>query len=238
MDRIRLVCATRGTRQQFLKESALGKWAERFAAYAQDFEVILFDNNRSSLSALYNSAIESAADSPAILVFLHDDIHIMDLFWQQNVRQGLAQNDIIGIAGTTKRISGQPSWAFVDGAYTWDKPNLSGIVAHGSVFPPASINFYGEVPRQCVLMDGVFLAVHSNTLIRNSLKFDEQFKFHFYDLDFCRQAELRGLRMSTWPISLVHESAGGFGDDTWNESYRLYLAKYGESVPPVQIDPN
>jgi GT2 family glycosyltransferase len=234
MEPIRLVCATRGSQQEFLKQTALGKWAERFASFDQKFEVTLFDNNRQSLSALYNSAIRHAKDHPALLVFLHDDLHIMDLFWQQNLRAGLAECDILGVAGTTRRVPGQPSWAFLDPAYTWDKGYLSGIVAHGNVFPPASINFFGEVPKPCVLLDGVLLAAHSRTLLQHDLFFDEQFKFHFYDMDFCRQAEIRGLRMSTWPISILHESAGGFGDHSWNEAYRLYLAKYGEDMPKPQ----
>jgi len=30
--------------------------------------------------------------------------------------------------------------------------------------------------------------------------FDPRFQFHFYDLDFCRQAEQRGLKMGTWAL--------------------------------------
>jgi len=47
-------------------------------------------------------------------------------------------------------------------------------------------------------------------MIKN-LGFDERFGFHFYDLDLCRQAEQRGIRTGTWPISVVHESGGNFG---------------------------
>jgi hypothetical protein len=41
------------------------------------------------------------------------------------------------------------------------------------------------------------LAARSNTLAEKGLRFDPLFDFHFYDLDFCRQAELRKLRMGT-----------------------------------------
>jgi hypothetical protein len=41
---------------------------------------------------------------------------------------------------------------------------------------------------ECVL-DGLLLAARSETLLSNQLTFDERFDFHFYNMDFCRQAE-------------------------------------------------
>jgi hypothetical protein len=66
-------------------------------------------------------------------------------------------------------------------------------------------------------------------LIEQDLRFDPRFRFHFYDMDFCRQAELKHLRMGTWAISLVHASAGILGADAWRAAYRDYLAKYGDT---------
>ena len=77
-------------------------------------------------------------------------------------------------------------------------------------------------------MDGVLLAIRSQTLIERGLRFDPRFQFHFYDMDFCRQAELRQLRMGTCAMSLVHASAGELGSPGWFAAYREYLAKYGE----------
>jgi hypothetical protein len=76
------------------------------------------------------------------------------------------------------------------------------------------------------LLDGVLLAAHSETLISKNLRFDERFDFHFYDLDFCRQAEAKHLRLGTWPLSLIHESAGQFGSPAWREAYAKYLDKW------------
>jgi hypothetical protein len=227
----RLVCATRGDSRYFEDETALGRWVRRFALHHADIQVTLYQENRTALPIIYNAAIEAAADNPAILVFIHDDVHLLDLFWQYQLWQGLSQFDIIGLAGSAKCRPGQSSWAFVDNKYTWDSAeNLSGTVAHGKQFPPESIIRYGEVPKACQLLDGVFLAADSRRLIASELRFDPQFKFHFYDLDFCRQATLKGLTLGTWPISIGHESAGGFGDSSWNEAYQLYLAKYGETA--------
>jgi len=60
------------------------------------------------------------------------------------------------------------------------------------------------------------------------VRFDPLFRFNFYDMDFCRQAEQAGLRMGTWGISIIHESAGAFDTDVWRLEYQKYLEKYAE----------
>jgi GT2 family glycosyltransferase len=89
------------------------------------------------------------------------------------------------------------------------------------------VSSFGPSGVEVKLLDGLLLAADSATLIGNGLRFDEQFAFHFYDMDFCRQAELKGLRMGTWPLSVVHESGGAFGSQGWRDGYERYLRKYG-----------
>ena len=122
----------------------------------------------------------------------------------------------------------QPSWCKIEDIHTWDKPEyLSGMIGHGVGFPPAKLEFFGPSAQEVKLLDGVMLISHSDTLNDNSLYFDERFSFHFYDMDFCRQAELKGIKMGTWPISVVHESVGQIvGNDSWKLEYQNYLAKW------------
>ena len=63
-------------------------------------------------------------------------------------------------------------------------------------------------------------------LFRRGARFDEQFSFHFYDMDFCRQCEQKGLRMGTWPISVIHQSGGSFGSLAWQAARVRYLQKW------------
>ena len=83
--------------------------------------------------------------------------------------------------------------------------------------------------KRVKLLDGVMLAVRSETLIDKDLRFDARFKFHFYDMDFLSASRGEGIRMGTWAISLVHASAGMLGVEPWRAAYLDYLAKYGES---------
>jgi GT2 family glycosyltransferase len=107
--------------------------------------------------------------------------------------------------------------------------NLSGVLGHGEGFPNLKeLSIYGEPCQECKLLDGVLLAVRSQTLIEHDLWFDPRFKFDFYDLDFCRQAEERGLTMGTWALSIIHASAGQLGSPSWRAAYDDYLEKYAE----------
>jgi hypothetical protein len=222
---IRIVCATRETIGNF-QETMLWK-SVLICSTIFNVEIYVETENKNSLGKVYNEVIDISKENPAILVFVHDDILITDLFWNKTLRNELEKFDIVGLAGTTRRHTNQASWCMIDPELIQceDEEYLSGIVAHGKKFPPKNIGVFGDVGKKCKLMDGLFLATYSKTLIENNLKFDERFNFHFYDLDFCRQAELLNLSMGTIAISVVHGSENTY-DDNWKLMYNEYLKKW------------
>ena len=224
--KVRVVCATRESKEGF-SSTALGR---SLASHRTPIlELRVFDRNTRGLPAVYNEAIAEAASDPALLVFVHDDVHLIDFYWIDNLILGLAVFDIVGLAGNRRRLPWQPSWCFINEEFEMDRPeNLSGLVAQGNCFPPQFISKYGAPRQQVKLLDGLFLAARSETLVNRELRFDERFDFHFYDLDFCRQAELLNLKMGTWSISLIHESGGAFGTPSWKAGYIRYLEKWRE----------
>jgi hypothetical protein len=225
--KVKLIVATRASQQDFYIKTATGR---SLAFHKPPFlEVRLFPNNTEGLPALYNRAIRESSKDPATLVFAHDDLHILDFYWFNRIAEGLNYFGVIGLAGNRRRVPKQPSWAFIDTNFTWDAPeNLSGVVGHGTGFPPSNLSIFGSPRQQVALLDGLLLASESKTLLENNLTFDERFKFHFYDLDFCRQAELKNITCGTWDLSLIHESGGSFGSDAWKASYLQYLEKWGD----------
>lgn len=225
--KIRFVVASRQSRDNFFKNTATGRF---ISLYKFPFiELDLYDSNTDGLPTVYNKSIEKSKDHPAILIFAHDDIHISDFFWVDQLVASLNYFDIVGVAGNKRRSHNQPSWAFVDKNFTWDRPEfLSGVVGHGNGFPPRTLSVFGPPCQEVKLLDGLFLACSSEFLQHKNLRFDELFDFHFYDLDFCRQAELAGARMGTWCISIIHESAGGFGSPKWRSAMDKYFLKWGE----------
>ena len=151
----------------------------------------------------------------------------------------------LGAASLMLLLPNMPSWAFTaftehkeetsrpkqsgitpKQRCTWDdKINLSGSIAGGDA-PFGPVSYFGAVPAECELLDGVFLAAKKFTLTANGILFDPCFDFHFYDMDFCRTARQKGLRLGTWPICLTHRSGGAFSSPPWIEKYRLYCEKW------------
>lgn len=225
--RIRVVCATRRDRDEFYSETALGRSLS--LRRPPGVEVRLFSRNSEGLPAVYNAAIAESLHEDTALLFVHDDVHLCDFHWAERLLGGLAVFELVGLVGNRRRVAGQPAWCFIDERLTRDsRENFSGIIGHGDGPEPACVDDFGAPGQSVKLLDGVFLAVRSATLRAASLRFDERFRFHFYDLDFCRQAERAGLRLGTWPISVVHQSAGSFGSDAWRQGYASYMRKWGD----------
>ena len=221
---IEIVSATRLSEDDFMKKSALGVSLQRLSKDARLVARITCKNSR-GLPDLFNARI-LAQDSADILVFVHDDVWIDDYFIADRVIDGLNTYDVIGVAGNRRRVQNQPAWAFIDDKFTWDeKHNLSGCVAHGK-HPFGSVSAFGPTPADCELLDGVFLAVRKSALNATKVLFDPRFDFHFYDMDFCRSAREKGLRLGTWPICLTHQSGGAFGSPAWAEKWRMYREKW------------
>jgi len=225
---IRIVTATRLTRERFLEDSLLGR-SLRALRGVQPFELTLHAENSTGLPTLYNRAIAQAAARPALLVFVHDDVMLCDFHWAQRLREGLERFGVIGLAGNRRRVPGQPAWAFVDERLTWDaRAHLSGVVGHGAGFPPPNVSVFGPSGVEVKLLDGLLLAARSPLLLERGLRFDERFAFHFYDMDFCRSAERLGVTLGTWPLAVVHGSGGNFRSPGWKAGLAQYRAKWGD----------
>ena len=224
--KFRFVCASRESADAFLEKTALGRSLSTYLRIP-NIELRLFPDNRLGLPRVYNEALREAARNPAILMFIHDDVHLCDFFWPVHIINGLRTFDVIGLAGNKRRVPRQPSWYYLDDQFHRDDSQfLSGVVAHGKSYPPENVSMYGAPCQEVKLLDGLLLATRSETLLSKGIEFDERFDFHFYDLDFCRQAESKRLRMGTWTVSVIHQSGGAFGTPLWQAGYAKYLEKW------------
>ena len=212
-----LVCATRLSQAEFLEKSPLGRSLKINSS--SNVKLRLFEKNTEGLPAIYNQAIKELPSS-GVVIFIHDDLALLDFFWQQRVGRLLQEYAVLGLAGACSRVPFQSSWAFRDANFKWDDSfPLSGVVGHGIDFPCQNISRYGPTPKEVKLLDGCFLAAKLETIREHQLQFDEQFQFHFYDMDFCRALEGKNLKMSTVDISATHKSGGHFGSVEWQKAY-------------------
>jgi GT2 family glycosyltransferase len=227
---ITIVCGTRHSAHDFAEKTPLGASLKRLA-FDKRINARLAFQNSVGLPVVYNKALQ-APDTADILVFIHDDVWIDDYFFADRIMDALRAFDIIGVAGNRRRVARQPSWAHgapgPDNIFTKDRQNHSGAVAHAkTAFGP--VNYFGPTPAECELLDGVLLAARRDALRAASVEFDEQFDFHFYDMDFCRSARAAGLVLGCCAIAITHSSVGpGLGKPAWRRNYRKYLGKWGE----------
>jgi len=244
---ITFISATRSGKELFVSFSPLGLSLQRLRSMKtfrpmeeMDLNVIYrcvaeFHNER-GLPEVYNASIEARLAAQAslvdlgireeILVFVHDDVWLDDALIGEHLLMGLEQFDVVGVAGSVHRVPGQPAWAELNQGLSGEVHSISGMICHGHS-PCGEISYFGPWRQSCELLDGVFMAVRLSTISRTGLRFDPRFRFHYYDLDFCRTARSLGLRLGTWPIAITHQSGGSFGDE-WRNCYPEYLAKWGD----------
>jgi GT2 family glycosyltransferase len=184
----------------------------------------LVEGNCEGLPKVYNRfLIEPLREN--ILLFLHDDVWLDDMFLSDRIRDSLTVYDVVGVAGSRILRPDAPAWFVKDESMELDIENLSGVVSHGPT-PCGAPSVYGTTPAAVQVLDGVLLAVRCSTLLDAGLRFDERFNFHFYDMDLARQANAMGLKVGTWPIAVTHVSGGGYKSQEWKQELEVYREKW------------
>ena len=220
---VTLITATRLSKAAFA-QGPLGLSLQRMSC-DPTLQLALIENNTEGLPTVYNRFItEPFRDD--LLVFLHDDLWIDDVFLSERIRAALATFDVVGLAGNRRLLPGVAAWHVKNNEMEWDSENLSGVVCHGPQ-PFGAPSVYGQTPAAVQLLDGVLLAARASALLDAGVRFDERFDFHHYDLDFSRQANAAGLKVGTWPMAVTHVSGGAFGSEAWAKGRDLYWEKWG-----------
>jgi GT2 family glycosyltransferase len=221
--KVLIIAATRLTDARFQRSAFLSSSLRRMA-FDPRIESAIAYRNREGIPRVFNRHIIDK-NRDKLLLFTHVDVRIDDYWLSRRLDEALSVFDVVGVAGNRRRIPHQSSWAFAREG-EWDaRTRLTGAVCH----PDGSgetVSFYGAPAQQCKLLDGLLLAVRASALLEHGLRFDEQFAFHFYDLDFCRAAESCGLTLGTWPIAVTHGSGGIFGSPAWKKALTSYRRKW------------
>ena len=192
---------------------------------------VYFEQNnegKKGLSQFYNECIERYKEHPTVdtLIFCHDDVQIIntDVFYQ--VGEGLKKYDVLGVAGCINpKIIEKNLWHWMAG----DKSNFRGIAGHPSDQNSDSfyVTSFGQTPARVAIIDGVFMAINLKKIVDSNIRFDENFKFHHYDIDFSLQCNKSSLKIGVWPILINHQSPGlREFDNSWNDSNEKFIKKW------------
>lgn len=229
---VKLCVMTRMSQAEFLERSWLGRSLRSFPAPKLPRIELFVDNhgpNAIGLAEGYNSVL-ARCDEQDILVMVHDDVYIHEWLLVDRLQEAMRSFDVVGLAGSATPDLRQPSWLLrFDKALVprgmQENCGASGAVGHSDFTQPA-VSYFGETPRACQLLDGLFIAVQVGKLRAAGVQFDPRLRFHCYDIDFCRSANNAGLRVGTWPIAVTHQSGGAFDSEGFRQAARQYLKKW------------
>ena len=82
--KIKLIVASRSSKSDFFTKTATGRSLSLHTP--PDVALRLFPNNTEGLPTLYNRVIKESINDPAVLVFSHDDLHLLDFFWTDRIK--------------------------------------------------------------------------------------------------------------------------------------------------------
>jgi glycosyltransferase involved in cell wall biosynthesis len=192
------------------------------------------NNGEKSLSQVYNEILEESTTD--IVVLCHDDLYFDTNSWYHKLMKHFDKSDfgIIGVAGTTHLAETGKWWE------TKRRKNMTGIVNHESDGKKWTSKYSDDLNnniRQVVIVDGLFIALDKRKIKSN---FNEDFKgFHFYDIPFCFENFLKGVKVGVITnIRITHKSIG-MTNDQWEENRILFVEKYKSNLPAkVPFDPN
>lgn len=187
-----------------------------------------FENNRVSLPTCYNRIIDEHAGQAEIMLFVHDDVVIGDVFIREKLNETADRKGyvIMGLAGAATfeldLSAARTGW------HQRTSKGLSGAVEHVQADGTNIMLVWGPTPQRCVVMDGLFLAVDVGQIGR--VRFDERFQFHFYDLDFCLTAHRAGLPLGTTNVYVTHQSFGDFGSPMFFSEQEKFRLKWKDNT--------
>jgi hypothetical protein len=191
-------------------------------------EILIYENDGvNSLTEIYNIGLKESKNE--IVVFMHDDLILETANMTPKIVKLFEKHSdygIIGIAGTDKLSSGM--W--------WqNRENMFGVVGHihegKRHVNKYSKGVFNEKLKDVVVVDGLFFMVHKGRIKKG---FNEQFEgFHFYDISFCVENYLEGVKIGvTTKFGVTHKSIG-ITNKKWEKNKFFFEALYDKNLPLV-----
>ena len=189
------------------------------------------NNGDKSLSEVYNEILSESKSE--IVILCHDDIYFDTPAWYSKILRNFEKNDygILGVAGTPHLPQSGLWWE--------ERRKMLGIVNHesgGKKWESRYSPNQGNDIREVAIVDGVFIGVHKQRIKKN---FVEDFKgFHFYDLPFCVENYLEGVKIGVFTnIRITHKSIGQTNQQ-WEDNRQIFVKKYKNNLPiKIPFDP-
>jgi len=181
----------------------------------------------------YNAGIEAALQNDLqdddIVVFMHEDVGILDNVFREKVELVFSEKNDVAILGVTGaiEITDRGGWWMT----TPDKMRghliqgkEGGGQGEGFHLQKGAIGYFDDV----VCVDGCMM-ITKGKFLKEGLAFDDKTydSSDFYDIDFCFNAQELGYKIAVADILIYHQSSGmGVFNDPWKESKKRFIEKW------------
>lgn len=195
----------------------------------ENLEILIYENNgEMSLTQVYNKGLAESKNN--IVVFMHDDVQILTKNWGQKLLDHFEDSDygILGVAGTKKMSANGVWWGSRESMYGTIK-HTDGTKTWQNDY---SYNFGNRI-KEAVVVDGVFMAVNKNNIVKN---FNEEYNgFHFYDISFCFDNFKENVQIGViFDIMMIHKSIGEVNQE-WENNRIKFVEKESENLPTSAV---
>ena len=169
--------------------------------------------NKLSLSEFGNKAIYKALEKNYdYLILMHSDVDLSIYDFVKNLIKTKDKYDIVGLVGTKKLFISQSPLTWFTGSNKFTKERYGRITQNVNGMMLESF-FNRENPNvldtEVITIDGLLMCLNRKTMLNEKARFDEQFTFDFYDLDFCMNVQLNtDLKIGVFVQQAIHESIG------------------------------
>lgn len=181
-----------------------------------------------SLTKKYNLGIEKSIkdglDDNDIIIFAHEDIKVIDQYFEDKVNL-VFQNEKIGMLGVigcsqlTRNCmwwGNRPEWLFGHCLQEYRNGKTSHLIK-------GSMGYCEDI----VAIDGLIIMIKGKVL-KDGLRFDENFKFNFYDICICLDLlKNTKYKIAVADILILHKSEGlGSLTKEWHLAKNKMIQKY------------
>jgi len=185
---------------------------------------VFYNNKKPLLEVLLSVKKECASHGrPPNVVFMHDDLHIVDIDFREKIIAGFEIFDYFGVRGSNMMLVDNPRWHQTP---VCNRKSNHGLMEHQTPNGQRYMTAFGPYPAACPIFDGVFMAFKWDVFkeLKNVPEFDG---FHLYDIELCTQAWDKGYKGGVMGIHLFHESRGeGILTDDWNKYAKVYSDRW------------
>lgn len=216
-----VVCTQAKTEEEFQLLPIYPSLKKQYEANSPNIDFHVFRDNKRGLSECYNEVLKDPKNADKIVLFVHDDVVLEDLFLYEKLLR--SPYSITGLAGAKSfnKQSDKLAWHL-----SAPKEDYVGEVAHVN-FKNIWTTIFGPTDSRTLTIDGLFIACKVKELREKGLEFDENFNFHFYDIAFCLRANEKKVTCGVLPIRVIHY---GLGDSMltpdWEETNKRFKQIY------------